>query len=594
MASKAFLLGNEAIARGLLESGVKVAAGYPGTPSSEIIEVLAREAKKYGVHVEWSVNEKAALEVAIGAAWSGVRSAAVMKHVGLNVAADPFLTLAYTGARGLVLIVCDDPSCHSSQNEQDSRRYAYFAKIPCLDPASPVEAKEMISYAFDLSEKFDIPIMLRSTTRVSHAKSDIELGEIAPKEVKAEFKKAPERRVMLPAHARPLLKELNKKQNEIKIELEKSPWNSLSIRKGAKLGVVASGISSVYANEAIAKLQTRVSFLKIGTYPVPEQMIKKLLKNIKAILVIEELEPVVEEQIRLLLDRKIRIMGKASKHIPREGELTLDIIETAIARAAGKRLRIAKLEQQPLPLRPPVMCAGCPHRATFYAMREVFGRNSIFPSDIGCYTLGVQLGTVDTTLCMGSSTSLAAGIYFAGEQNPICATIGDSTFLHSGITGLMNAVYNKARFTLVILDNLTTGMTGHQPHPGTGITATGEITARISLEAIARACGVEMVEVIDPYDLKNAKQVLKRARDSAGVSVVISRQACVITAQRMGIKRNKYEVSEACIGCRKCIAFGCPAIELRGERAYITEACTGCGVCSQLCSASAIKARGAK
>ncbi|MEM2989764.1 MAG: thiamine pyrophosphate-binding protein, partial [Halobacteria archaeon] len=370
MTGKAFLLGNEAIARGLLESGVKVATGYPGTPSSEIIEVLAKEAKKYGVHVEWSVNEKAALEVAIGAAWSGVRSAAVMKHVGLNVAADPFLTLAYTGARGLVLIVCDDPSCHSSQNEQDSRRYAYFAKIPCLDPASPVEAKEMVSYAFNLSEKYDIPIMLRSTTRVSHAKSDIELGEIVPKKVKAEFKKAPERRVMLPAHARPLLKELNKKQNEIKIELEKSPWNSLLIRKGAKLGVVASGISSAYANEAIAKLEAKVSFLKIGTYPVPEGMIKKLLKNVKAILVIEELEPVVEEQIRMLLERKIRIMGKASKHIPREGELTLDIVETAIARAAGKRLRSANLEQQPLPPRPPVMCAGCPHRATFYAMRE--------------------------------------------------------------------------------------------------------------------------------------------------------------------------------------------------------------------------------
>lgn len=594
MTGKAFLLGNEAIARGLLESGVKVAAGYPGTPSSEIIEALAREArrKKYDIHVEWSVNEKAALEVAIGAAWSGVRSAAVMKHVGLNVAADPLLTLAYTGAKGLVLIVCDDPSCHSSQNEQDSRRYAYFAKVPCLDPASPQEAKEMVSYAFELSEKYDIPVMLRSTTRVSHAKSDIEVREIAFKAGKAVFKKAPERRVMLPAHARPLLKELNKKQNEIKIELEKSPWNSLVIRKGAKLGVIASGISSEYAKEAIAKLQAKVSFLKISTYPVPEQMIKKLLRSVKAILVIEELEPVVEEQIKMLLDRKIRILGKASKHIPREGELTLSIVEAAIARAVGKRFKSFEVNnQQPLPPRPPVMCAGCPHRATFYAMREVFGKNAIYPSDIGCYTLGVQLGTVDTTLCMGSSTSLAAGIYFAGEQSPICASIGDSTFLHSGITGLMNAAYNKARFTLVILDNLTTAMTGHQPHPGTGITATGDAAPRISLEAIARACGVELVEVIDPYDLKNAKEALARAKDHAGMSVVISRQACVITAQRMGIKRGKYEVSEACIGCRKCIAYGCPAIELRGEKAYITDACTGCGVCIQLCTANAIKAR---
>ncbi len=590
MAGKAFLLGNEAIARGLLESGVKVASGYPGTPSSEIIEVLAGEAEKYGMHVEWSVNEKAALEVAIGAAWSGVRSAAVMKHVGMNVAADPFLTLAYTGARGLVLIVCDDPSCHSSQNEQDSRRYAYFAKVPCLDPASPREAKEMVSYAFDLSEKYDIPVMLRSTTRVSHAKSDVDLGEIVLKAGNGKFKKAPERRVMLPAHARPLLKELNEKQNEIKAELEKSPWNSLVIRKGAKIGVVASGISSAYANEAIAKLQARVSFLKIGTYPVPEGMIKKLLRNVKAILVIEELEPVVEEQIRML-GVKIKIMGKASKHIPKEGELNPDIVEAAIARAIGKRLTAKKEHSKQLPPRPPVMCAGCPHRATFYAMREVFGRNAVFPSDIGCYTLGVQLGTVDTTLCMGSSPSIAAGIYFAGEQTPICASIGDSTFLHSGIPGLMNAAYNKAKFTLVILDNLTTGMTGHQPHPGTGITATGETSVRISLEAIARACGVELVEVIDPYDLKNAKQALTRARDHSGMSVIISRQACVITAQRMGIKRNKYEVSEACIGCRKCISFACPAIELRGEQAYINEACTGCGVCSQLCPSNAIKER---
>ncbi|MEM2924289.1 MAG: indolepyruvate ferredoxin oxidoreductase subunit alpha [Methanocellales archaeon] len=591
MARKAFLLGNEAIARGLLENGVKVVAGYPGTPSSEIIEALARDAKKYNIHVEWSVNEKAALEVAIGAAWSGVRSAAVMKHVGLNVASDPFLTLAYTGAKGLVLIVCDDPNCHSSQNEQDSRRYAYFAKIPCLDPASPMEAKEMVSYAFNLSEKFDIPVMLRPTTRVSHAKSDIQLGEVMQKEGKAEFKKAPERRVMLPAHARPLLKELNKKQDEIKIELEKSPWNSLLINKDAKLGVIASGISSMYAKEAIAKLQARVSFLKIGTYPVPEHMIRKLLRNVEAILVIEELEPVVEEQIRILLDKNIRIMGKTSKHIPREGELTLDIVENAIARATGKRVRIIEIEQQPLPPRPPVMCAGCPHRAIFYAIREVFGRNSIFPSDIGCYTLGVQLGTVDTTLCMGSSTSLAAGIYFAGEQKPICATIGDSTFLHSGITGLMNAVYNKAKYTLVILDNLTTGMTGHQPHPGIGVTATGDITTRISIEAITRACGVEFVEIIDPYDINNAKQVLTRARDSDGVRVVISRQACVIIARRMGIKRNRYEVSEACIGCRKCIIYGCPAIEFRGGQAYINDMCNGCGVCSQLCPASAIKAR---
>lgn len=587
MTGKHFLLGNAAIARGLLESGVRVAAGYPGTPSSEIIEVLANEARKYGIHVEWSVNEKAALEVAIGAAWSGARSAAVMKHVGLNVAADPFLTLAYTGARGLILVVCDDPSCHSSQNEQDSRRYAYFAKIPCLDPASPGEAKEMVPYAFDFSEKFDIPAMLRPTTRISHAKSDVEIGEIVLKEKQAAFKKAPECRVMLPAHARPLLKELNAKQKAIQTALEKSPWNSLDIKKGAKLGVVASGISSAYAMEAIDRLQAKVSFLKIGTYPLPEKLVRKLVKNVKTILVIEELEPVVEEQIRMLCSG-VKILGKASEHVPKEGELTFDLVRAAIARGAGKRMKIDIPEQKPLPPRPPVMCAGCPHRATFYAMREVFGRNAVFPSDIGCYTLGVQLGTVDTTLCMGSSTSLSAGIYLAGEKAPIAASIGDSTFLHNGITGLMNAAYNKARFTLVILDNLTTGMTGHQPHPGTGITAMGERTVQVSFESISRACGAGLVEVIDPYDLTNAREALARAREHKGVSVVISRQPCVITARRMGIKRERYEVGEACTGCKKCIAFGCPAVEFHEERAYITDACAGCGVCAQICPSNAI------
>ncbi len=596
MAGKNFLLGNAAIAYGLLESGIRIAAGYPGTPSSDIIETLANEARKYNLHVEWSVNEKAALEVAIGAAWSGVRSAAVMKHVGLNVAADPFMTLAYTGARGLVLVVCDDPSCHSSQNEQDSRRYAYFAKVPCLDPASPKEARDMVPFAFDFSEKFDIPVIIRPTTRISHAKSDIEIRDIATPDMtmQAGFRKAPELRVMLPAHARPLLKALNAKQKEIQAELEKSPWNRLELKKGAKLGIIASGIASAYSIEAIDQLQAKVSFLKIGTYPVPEKMIKKLLKNVSTVLVVEELEPVVEEQIKILQSEagmKKRIRGKSSRHLPREGELTFDLVRAAIARLTGKRVKNDIPLQKVLPPRPPVMCAGCPHRATFYAMRDAFGWNAVFPSDIGCYTLGVQLGTVDTTLCMGSSPSLAAGIYFAGEKASIAASIGDSTFLHNGITGLMNAVYNKARFTLVILDNLTTGMTGHQPHPGIGVTVTGERTWQVSFEAIARACGAGFVEVIDPYDLKNAREVFTRAKEYEGVSVVISRQPCVITAKRMGIKRkNKFGVSEDCNGCRKCVTLGCPAAEFRDsdKRAFINDQCFGCGVCAQICPSNAI------
>jgi len=572
-----YLLGNAAIARGLLEAGVGVVAGYPGTPSSEIIETVVDLKGDSKLHVEWSVNEKVALEVAAGASWVGRRAAATMKHVGLNVAADPFMTLAYLGVgAGLVVICADDPYCHSSQNEQDSRRYAQFAGIACLDPKNPAEAKEMAAYAFELSEKFNIPVMLRPTTRVSHSRSDVEVGEIRPPAGVGYFLKDPAHRVALPVHARPLHADLLAKQKVIEAELEGAPWNRLVLK--GKTGVIASGIAGLYAEEAIAELDEEVSLLTLGTYPLPSRMICQMLEHVSRVMVIEELEPVVEEQVKMLARRVnpgLEILGKGDS-IPRHGELDLLTVHNAIARMMKRPERLAAKVPDTgiLPPRPPSLCPGCSHRATYYAMKKAFGKNAIFPSDIGCYTMAVNMGTVDTCLCMGAS---------------ICCSLGDSTFLHGGMTGLLNAAYNKARITVAILDNSTTAMTGHQPHPGTGVTATGEPTVQVSLEALAKALGAGLVETVDPYRLDETIKSFERARDYPGLSVIIAQRACVIKARKKGERLRPLQVNEECKGCKICIDFGCPAIEFEGERARINSLCTGCGVCAAICPASAIE-----
>jgi len=595
-----YLLGNAAIARGILEAGARVVASYPGTPASEVVEILAPLAKKYDLHVEWSVNEKAALEVAIGSSWTGMRAAAVMKHVGLNVAADPFMTLAYTGVRGgLVVIVSDDPFCYSSQNEQDSRRYAQFACIPCLDPADPQEARDMTIYAFELSEELELPVLLRSTTRVSHARADVEVGQ--PKETRAtpQFLKNPARWVALPAHARPRHSVLLEKQDAIKSALEKSPWNQLVLQGRGELGVIASGISSLYAEEAIKQLEAEadISFLRIGTFPPPEGLCSEFIRHVSKVMVIEELEPVLEEYVERVArvhNPDIEILGKRSGHIPREGELDPYIVRNAIADMASLPLveppsQSLREAAAILPPRPPALCPGCGHRAAYYAMREAFGTDAIFPSDIGCYTLAVDMGTIDTCLCMGSSITLACGIRFSGEERDICCSIGDSTFLHTGLPGLLNAVYNKAKITVAILDNSTTAMTGHQPHPGTGVTASGDKTKSVSFEALARALGADFVETVDPYNVKATIETFKRARDYQGLSVVIVKRACVINERRAGIMRKPFMVNENCTGCRECVEFGCPAIEFDGDSARINSLCTGCGVCAQICPNDAIE-----
>ncbi len=586
------MLGNDAIARGLLESSIDVATGYPGTPSSEILASLAPSAHDR-FHIEWSVNEKVALEVAIGASWAGARTVCTMKHVGLNVAADPFMTLSHTGVNGgFILISADDPSCHSSQNEQDSRVYAKFAKVPCFDPQSPQEAKDMIGYAYAFSEKHQIPVLLRPTTRISHGKSDIEVHGVAPRQKKIAFEKNLERFVVLPRHTRILLKKLNAKQEAMQKELASSPWNRLALKGGAKLGIVASGVASTYVEEALEALDTPVSYLKIGAYPIDPALIRELAGGVERILVIEELTPLVEEQVRMYADD---VLGKMTGDVPHEGELDTLSVSNIIRKAAGRPLledHEVKLAFE-LPARPPALCAGCPHRATFYAMKSVFKEEAIFASDIGCYTLGTQMGAVDTCICMGASITIASGLSHSGIKNKIACTIGDSTFLHTGIPGLINAVYNHANITVVILDNRTTAMTGHQPHPGTGATIIEEPSPEISLEALVKSCGVDSLQVIDPLDLETSKAAFKKAYATDGVKVIIARQPCIITAKKMGIRRKQYEVIEdLCEGCKRCVKYGCPGMQVRDGKAFIGDACAGCGVCTHICQFGAIKARG--
>lgn len=599
---KEYLLGNAAIARGILEAGAGVVTSYPGTPASEIVESLAAVSKEHNLHIEWSVNEKVALEVAIGASWTGVRSAAVMKHVGLNVAADPFMTLAYTGVKGgLVVISSDDPFCHSSQNEQDSRRYAQFACIPCLDPADPQEAKDMTVYAFELSEELELPVLLRPTTRVSHARADVDVGrgKIKKSPTSHEFVKNPARWVALPAHARARHSVLLDKQNAIKTALKNAPWNQhLLVLKG-DTGVIASGISGLYAEEAIEQLESDVSILRIGTFPPPDDLCAEFIKHVSKVLIIEELEPVLEEYVERAArehNPELKILGKKTGHIPRDGELDSRIARNAIADMLGLGLTHTMEETQSLteadeilPPRPPALCPGCSHRAAYYAMKQVFGTDAIFPSDIGCYTLAVDMGTIDTCLCMGASINLASGIRFGGEDRDICCSIGDSTFLHNGMPGLLNAVYNNAKITVAILDNLTTAMTGHQPHPGTGVTATGDKTKSVSIEALANVLGADFVETVDPYDLNATLETFRKAKECRGLSVVIAKQACITNARRAGIRRKPFRVNDNCIGCGECVDFGCPAIEFHEDRARINSLCTGCGVCAQICPSDAIE-----
>jgi indolepyruvate ferredoxin oxidoreductase alpha subunit len=579
-----YLLGNEAIAHACLEAGVDFVCGYPGTPSSEVIDTLRVQPER-DFYLEWSVNEKVALENALAAAWCGVRAICTMKHVGLNVAADPLMTSAYTGVTGgLVVLSADDPFAHSSQNEQDSRCYAHFARVPCLDPASVQEAHDMIPAAFELSEEFGIPVIYRPTTRICHSKGDVELGPVTKSIRKGEFKKDPRQYVVIPAHTRVLHKKLNEKQPAIRKRLVEKGFNRCEVK--GKTAIIASGIGATYVQELLPE---SVSFMKIGAYPIDEEWLGGFVRKHEKVLVIEELAPEVEEVVRQVAGT-VPVFGKKNGYAPWEGELSPQVVAGIMEKAGFiKTSPFILPEPVPgLPVRPPILCAGCLHRGAFYAIKKVF-RDAIYPSDIGCYTLGLQLGVVDTTICMGASITNASGIAHSGETRDVVCTIGDSTFLHTGVQGLMNAVYNRANMTVVILDNRITAMTGHQPNPNTGLTACGVETPAISLDAVCRACGATFVETIDPYDLTGMVNILQEAKKRKGVKVIIAKQMCVITARRMGVKRGRYMVDTgACTGCGTCVRFGCPAIEFADEKARINELCSGCAVCAQLCPVGAI------
>ncbi|MBQ4597818.1 MAG: indolepyruvate ferredoxin oxidoreductase subunit alpha [Methanocorpusculum sp.] len=588
--SRKYLLGNDAIAHACLESGIDFVSGYPGTPSSEVIDRL-RAQKDPAYYLEWSVNEKVAFENALAASWCGLRSIVTMKHVGLNVAADPLMTSSSTGTKGgFVILSADDPFAHSSQNEQDSRMYAKFAQIPCLDPASVQEAHDFIKNAWDISEKFALPVLFRPTTRICHSKSDVELGTPMPSERKGAFEKNPKQYVVVPAHTRPLHVELTKKQDGVAKYLVDAGYNRAEIR--GKKAVIAGGISASYVEEILPE---DISFVKIGAYPIDRKWLAEVVAQHEEILVVEELMPVIEEAV-LAAANGVAVHGKLDGTLPHEGEFSTALVAKALA-AVGFAENTYPESPVPaeVPARPAILCPGCLHRSVFYAMKKVF-KDGIFPSDIGCYTLGLQLGAVDTTICMGASITVGSGIAHSVEGAEVVSTIGDSTFLHTGVNGLINAVYNNANQTVIILDNRITAMTGHQPNPNTGMTACGVESPKVSLEEIARACGVKFVEAVDPYDLTHLLAVLKEAKEREGVKVIIAKQPCVIMNKRLGIKRSRYVVdSDRCLKCGACIRYGCPALETdENGAARTTSLCTGCGVCADICPAGAIHRGGAR
>jgi len=613
------LLGNEAIVRGAMEAGVAFVTCYPGTPSSEVPDTFYRLKKQFPektkYYFEYSTNEKVALECGAGAAVAGVRTLVAMKHVGLNVAADPLMTLAYTGVTaGMVVITADDPSLFSSQNEQDNRYYARFAGLPMLEPATPAEAKQMTKYAFALSEQLGSPVLLRTTTRVNHARQAVEFGALGKVKVQVRFQKNPSRFVSLPAVSRKLhlrLLELNDKAAAIG---DKSDFNQISGR--GRLGVVTSGVAACYVRDALDDLKAaaRIKVLKLGlSWPLPEKKILRFLRSVDKVLVVEELEPLLEQALHTLAHQaglKVDIRGKLGRqhpavsvdlappeHFSRAFEYNPRLVRQEMAEFMGVKYRAKKpvdtKDLPKLPGRPPNLCPGCPHRATFYALKEAAGPEAISPTDIGCYTLGFlpPIGLGDFSVCMGSSVASSGGFSRATDQR-VVSFIGDSTFFHAGITGLINAVHNNHNFTLVILDNGTTAMTGHQPHPGVDTQKIGDHTTHVDLEQLVRGLGVRHVAVIKPFKVKASIQAMKEAMDFKGVSVVISQELCPLFARRLAPRvRKPFAVNPAkCKGHLDCLSkVACPAMFLEKGQARIDPLlCIGCALCAQICPENAI------
>jgi indolepyruvate ferredoxin oxidoreductase alpha subunit len=606
---KLLLLGNEAIVRGALEAGLGFATTYPGTPSSEIADTFFRIAGQSELYFEYSTNEKVALETAAGAAVSGVRTMCSMKHVGLNVAADPLMTLAYVGVRGgLVIITADDPSMFSSQNEQDNRIYARFSNLPMLEPTSAQEAKDMTVAAFEISETLELPVLLRTTTRLSHHRGIVTTGTLKPMRTKGTFEKDSSRFVTVPAVARVRHKVLLGQEEKAREMAVQSPFNGVS--GNGSWGIVTSGMAYNYVVDAVKDLaiEDQAKVLKLGfSYPFPRSLAKEFVGSVEKILVVEELEPILEDSLKALAQSNglsTPIAGKGADLFSRLYEYEPGMVRSVIAKYFGIAYSAPTpidLSQDPesiqMPIRPPNLCAGCPHRASYYAVKSVLkemGTEAIFPTDIGCYTLGIlpPLQAADFLVCMGSSVSSAAGISKTTGQKVI-AFVGDSTFFHSGITGLVNAVHNQHKFVLVILDNGTTAMTGHQPHPGVDMTPPGWQNPSLSIASIAQACGVENVVEVNPINLGKTKAAVREALESDQLSVIVAKAPCPLYEKRLlGAKQKRaFAVGPECSGeCTECIdTFACPALyqnpDAEGDTAMVINEnlCIGCGVCIQIC-----------
>ncbi|ORJ61627.1 thiamine pyrophosphate-dependent enzyme [Geothermobacter hydrogeniphilus] len=594
------LMGNEAIGRGLIEAGCQIAAAYPGTPSTEILQAVIdhREQAEEPLHIEWSVNEKIAFEVALAASYTGKRSVAVMKQVGLNVAADPFMRTAYLGVKGgMLTIVADDPGPHSSQNEQDTRLFCLQARVPVLDPASPAEAKELVPLAFELSEKYEMNLVLRPTTRICHSRQNVERQKPLKLERGANFEKDPTRWAATPAFLPPLHRRLNAGLEEIAREPGLQPRLTKGDGSRPRVALVASGIACAHLVDLLDELglSGRVDLFQVlMPYPLNPEFSARLRQDYSRVLVLEETYPVIELQLA-----HPGTVGKQDGAVPREGELAPDIIHRVLAAfldlPAPPELPVQKRGQRPS------LCPGCPHRAAFYSIRQCFPKG-IFPSDIGCYTLGLNLGAVDTVHCMGACISQGVGFYQAyaqdGEFPTIVVTIGDSTFFHAGIPALINAVIQQARIIVVILDNATTAMTGGQPVPHLGLAADGRKTRAVAIEPLVRASGVDFLEICDPYDKPRFEKLLRQADnyirgEQGGVAVLISRHGCIMDpAVRKAQPSWQVSVIESCVGCRRCVdAFECPALSMDSEQniARINpDRCIGCGTCIPVCPVDAI------
>ena len=598
--ARSLLMGNQAIAMGALKAGIGVASGYPGTPSTEVLETVAKNRR--GCYVEWSVNEKAALELAAGAAYTGTRTLVTMKQVGLNVASDPLMSLSYIGVKGgMVVMVADDPGPISSQTEQDTRTFARFSKLPCFDPSSPEEAYEMIGDAYDYSEKYQTPVLFRPTTRLCHACATIELSDTIREITPEGFKKDP-KWVIFPRLSYGAHMAIEKRNPRIGEDFSTYRFNALT-GKG-RLGVATGGVSYAYVREALQMLGGDCRLLKIATpFPFPEALAYDFIDGLDEVLVIEELDPVIERELITLCGKKgikLTIKGKLTGHVQSAGENTVETVLSQLSEYLGLPYeKPSAQELPPLPVRPPVLCAGCPHRASFYAVKQAMkGKKAHFAGDIGCYTLGnaQPLDMVDTCLCMGAGITLAQGIKRAEPDTTCFAFVGDSTFFASGLTGIANAVYNNTDIVLVVLDNSTTAMTGHQPHPGTGKTLMGDPAARLSIPNILKAIGVKNIRIADPLDLEAAVAAAREAAGEGGVQAVIYKSPCIYVNDPDQPERAAGSASvdaARCVGCLKCIReLGCPALVTEDGKAFIDGSlCTGCMLCAQVCPTGAISAK---